>query len=172
MPVEPIQPHGLTLEFHEVIIGALSFPSPLAGEGKVGARARAARMLSSTSSVSVRTWLSQNLRTRYPRDDSHAVRRSSSIDAAACWLPSTSSTTRALRHAKSTTYGPIGTWRRKRRPAIWLRRSRIQRRSSVSVLVERSPRARSISERDAEYIGLTVGAGPPSDLHRKRGREK
>jgi len=80
-------------------------PSPSGGGQGGGSityeRCSAAQMLSRTPSVSSRTSLSQNLRTRKPCDASRAVRRSSGSRVWACWPPSTSITRWAFRQAKS-----------------------------------------------------------------------
>src|SRR2546426_153029 len=122
-------------------IAARDFPPPLWGRVRVGGRTIAALIPSRTPSVSWRTSVSQNLSTRNPLAMSQAVRRLSCSTLPACWPPSTSITSPALKQAKSTTYGPIGTWRRKRRPSICSPRSRIHSLASASVILALSRRA-------------------------------
>lgn len=80
--------------------------------------------------------------TRCPRPASQTVLESP-WSWAACWPPSTSTMSRASGQKKSTIYGPIGAWRRKRCPFNCFNRSGDQSFFSASVGFFRKLRARS-----------------------------
>lgn len=63
--------------------------------------------------------------------------------ASKCWPPSTSTTSALSIHAKSAMYGPMGCWRRKRKPSNWRSLRTFQSLRSASVMSRRNSRARS-----------------------------
>jgi hypothetical protein len=91
-------------------------PPPFDGRGWGRVVVSFCLMASITPSIFPRTSLFQNLRTWKPWLPSHASRSSSLCFSRACWPPSTSITSRASKHAKSTIKGPGTCWRRNLTP--------------------------------------------------------
>jgi hypothetical protein len=89
-------------------------------------------MVSKTPSKLVNTWLSQNRSTLYPSARSHSSRILSPCSIACC-PPSNSMITFLSRFTKSTTYLPMGCWRRNLKPSTCLSLRYLHRCPSVSV---------------------------------------
>ena len=121
------------------------------------------------------TILLSNRRTRYPCPRSQASRAASCCfwSPLSCGGPSSSTMSRCSTQRKSTTYFPIGTWRRNFSASSEEPRKERQRIPSATVILRRSLRAKAIRdfETRADMVRALIRpgfAGPPSPASGRR----